>query len=169
MFPPSFEWPAGFAPVASTPGGVHIVSLIPASRIQIYDRDWHFVRRWHVDTFADVFRAVPIAEDRVEVVSEHDLHRYVFSLSGNLVLHETYAPVSSPLLKSLRKLRDVFTFGEPYARLTVPLGPHFVYPPRIPRSIGIQNAFERRKSSNKNGVGARFDPALPMRCPRSLV
>ena len=117
--PAAFEWPAGFAPVASMPGGVHIVSLIPTGRIQIYDRDWRFVRGWHVTTFGDVFRAAPIAEDRIEVVSEHGLRQYVFSLSGDLIATESYAPVSSSLLKSFTKSRYVpthwwlFPFSDP--------------------------------------------------------
>ena len=123
--PPAFEWPSGFAPVASTPSGIHVVSLIPSARIQIYDRDWHFIRGWNVGTFGAGFYATPLAADRIEVAPEHGPRQYVFSLSGNLVAVENHPAIHSQILMTLTKAQYVptrwwlFPISEPLWSITV--------------------------------------------------
>ena len=109
--PPAFEWPSGFAPVASTPSGIHVVSLIPSARIQIYNRDWHFIRGWNVGTFGAGFYATPLAADHIEVAPEHGPRQYVFSLSGNLVAVENHPAIHSQILKTLTKAQYVPLVG----------------------------------------------------------
>jgi len=93
--PPSFEWPVGRATgIVSLPDGTHIVPHTPSGRIQVYDRDWRFLRGWHVDAGGGTFKVNRIDPDRIEVVTARGQQRYVYTLDGNLLTTETYAPRS---------------------------------------------------------------------------
>jgi hypothetical protein len=90
--PRSFEWPVGRAEgVISLPNGDHVVPLTPSNRIQVYDRNWRFLRGWHVDASGGVFSLAPSGEDRIDVFTARRSLHYVFTADGDLVSRTPYS------------------------------------------------------------------------------
>ena len=93
--PASFEWPVGSARgVVVTRDGMHVVPLTASGRIQVYDRDWRFLRGWYVDASGGVFVLRPADTNQIEVITARRQMRYVYSLDGSLLSQERYAPRS---------------------------------------------------------------------------
>jgi hypothetical protein len=89
-FPNSFEWPAGYVRgVATTADGKYIVPLVPSGRVQIYDRQWRFIRGWHVDAEGGVFRVACSENGLVDVYTARGQHHYTFTENGDLVSTRT--------------------------------------------------------------------------------
>jgi len=78
--------------------GTHVVPLTPSSRIQVYDRNWRFLRGWRVAVNGGNFKLRPEGEDIVEVFIARGNTRYVFSRSGDVLLRGSYSAGFSPEL-----------------------------------------------------------------------
>ena len=93
--PESFEWPVGYASgVVSTKDHFFVVPHTPSGRVQVYDRNWKFVRGWHVDAGGGTFKLSASQADRVEAITARGQWHYVFDLSGKLLSKENYTPRS---------------------------------------------------------------------------
>ncbi|MBI3863458.1 MAG: hypothetical protein HY290_16325 [Planctomycetia bacterium] len=93
--PESFEWPVGFADgVILMPDGTHVVPHSPSGRVQVYDRDWRFVRGWPVDAAGGTFKLLPAGDDRVEVITARRTLRHTYTLAGKLIESASYSPAS---------------------------------------------------------------------------
>lgn len=91
--PPSFEWPIGYASgILTMPDGTHVVPHEPSGRVQIYDRDWHFLRGWRVEAYGGVFKLLPAADGNIEVLTARGDHRYRFRPNGELIASDVYPP-----------------------------------------------------------------------------
>ncbi|HEY1684903.1 MAG TPA: hypothetical protein VGG19_09075 [Tepidisphaeraceae bacterium] len=94
--PTTFEWPAGHVSgVLTMQHGEHVVPLPDAGRIQIYDRQWRFVRGWHVEASGGDFKMVPAGNDQFDVytakrVKGGQCAHYVFSIDGRLISQSSY-------------------------------------------------------------------------------
>jgi hypothetical protein len=81
---PSFEYPVWHADGVVTLGdGTHVVAHKPSSRIQIYDRDWRFLRGWRVRSGGGDFRILNASEDRIEVFIERGDFHDTYDRNGN--------------------------------------------------------------------------------------
>lgn len=95
--PRSFQWPVGRAEgVISLPNGDHVVPLIPANRIQVYDRNWRFLRGWHVDASGGIFSLASSGQNRIDVFTARGSVHYVFTAEGDLVSRTANAPNAVP-------------------------------------------------------------------------
>jgi hypothetical protein len=93
--PARFEWPVGIVGgIVMMPDGMQVVPHTPSGRIQVYDRDWNFLRGWHVDASGGVFVLRPAGPNQIEVITARGQMRYVYSLDGSLLSREGYAPRS---------------------------------------------------------------------------
>ena len=93
--PASFEWPVGIVDgVVVMPDGAQVVPHTASGRIQVYDRDWSFLRGWYVDAGGGVFVLRPAGPNQIEVITARRQMRYVYSLDGSLLSQEGYAPRS---------------------------------------------------------------------------
>ncbi len=74
---PTTEWPAGLvAGLATTSEGYRVAALRHADRIQVYDREWRFVRGWNVGVFGK-FRGPFVGRDGVITLdTTRGLYRY---------------------------------------------------------------------------------------------
>ena len=91
-FPSAFEWPAGHADqLIQIPDGRRVAVLIVCSRIQVYDRDWRFVRSWLVNASGKDFKARLLPDSKLEVWTAVGAHHYVFTLDGAEVESSSYA------------------------------------------------------------------------------
>jgi hypothetical protein len=91
--PQSVEWPVGYARgVITLTDGTHVVPLVPANRVQIYDPEWRFLRGWRVDAGAGVFKLLPVGTDHFEVVTARGNLRLEFKPTGELVSQRSYQP-----------------------------------------------------------------------------
>ena len=91
----TFEWPIGFASgVITTEQGIHVIPHTPSGRIQLYDRNWKFLRGWHVDAGGGTFKLAPTETNTVEVITARGQWRYVFDLNGYLLKKENYPPAN---------------------------------------------------------------------------
>jgi hypothetical protein len=89
--PRSFEWPVGSADgVIDLPNGDHVVPLTASSRIQVYDRDWRFLRGWYVDASGGHFHLTPSGLDRFDVFAARRSLHYVFTANGDLIFCKSY-------------------------------------------------------------------------------
>ena len=93
--PASFEWPVGIVGgVVMMPDGTQVVPHTASGRIQVYDRDWSFLRGWYVDASGGVFVLRVFGPNQIEVITARRQMRYVYSLDGSLLSREGYAPRS---------------------------------------------------------------------------
>jgi hypothetical protein len=105
--PDSFEWPAGYVRgVAETADGYHVVPLVPAGRLQIYDSQWHFVRGWHVDTSGGDFKVACLPNGEIAVLAARGRRRYSFNENGKLI--------------SGTRLPEFFVWPQPERSVAVP-------------------------------------------------
>ena len=90
--PGSGELPVGFVNgVVSTKDGYFVVPHTPFGRVQIYDRDWKFVRGWNVDASAGTFSLFVTDTNRIHVVTARRQKHFEFDLNGKLLTETTYA------------------------------------------------------------------------------
>ena len=80
--------------VVSTKDHFFVVPHTPSGRVQVYDRNWKFVRGWHVDAGGGTFKLSASQADRVEAITARGQWHYVFDLSGKLLSKENYTPRS---------------------------------------------------------------------------
>lgn len=91
----SFEWPIGTANGVLEMADESYVVPHPASgRVQIYDREWRFVRGWYVDAGGGAFKLLRSGGDRFDVVTARGTTRYTYTVRGDLVSRVDYAPAS---------------------------------------------------------------------------
>jgi hypothetical protein len=84
--PTSWEWPAGYVNgVVTAADGKHIVPLVPAGRVQIYDSQWHFIRGWNVDAKGGDFRVKYSSSGVIEIFTARGDHHYSFTSDGQLI------------------------------------------------------------------------------------
>src|SRR4029077_3818094 len=85
--PPSREWPAGYVwtGVVTTAEGKHVVPLLPAGRVQIYDSEWHFIRGWSVDAWGGHFNVRCPSKGVIEVFTMRGERHYSFTEEGVLI------------------------------------------------------------------------------------
>jgi len=84
--PPTFEYPIWRTSGAVTlVDGTHVVPHTPSGRIQVYDRDWHYVRGWRVPSGGGDFRLLESTKDRIEVFIERGDGRATYDLAGTLL------------------------------------------------------------------------------------
>jgi hypothetical protein len=89
--PTSFEWPVGHAKgVVTTADHFFVVPHTPSGRIQIYNRDWKFLRGWHVDGGGGNFRLYITNGSQINVITSRGSWHYVFDLQGALLSKEHY-------------------------------------------------------------------------------
>lgn len=83
--PQSFEWPMGRPNgVITMRDGTHVVPHPPSGRVQIYDRDWRFVRGWHVERGGD-FTLEESGIDSFYVATARGSFLYLYRVSGDLL------------------------------------------------------------------------------------
>lgn len=93
--PPTFEWPVGRADqIIQLPDGLRVATHTPSGRMQVYDRQWRFVRAWNVDASGGVFKARLTTTGLLEVWTARGDKRLIFELDGRLVEAGSYAPAS---------------------------------------------------------------------------
>lgn len=81
--PPGTAWPMGRADqVIQIADGRRIAVNTAASRIQIYDREWNFIRGWVVNAGGGTFKVQVRPEGTLEVRTARGSSRYVFNLEG---------------------------------------------------------------------------------------
>lgn len=149
--PRSFEWPAGYAEgVISMPGGEHVVPLRCPCRIQVYDRNWRFLRGWH----SELGRRHPIklvasGRDRFEAIEES--FRCEYTLNGDLILR-TKTPTNFDAIPAGRSCFVptpiwLWIFSSPFLSfvayaLGLILGVMLLAPRAKRRAISERNLFE---------------------------
>jgi len=62
----------------------------PSNRVQVYDRDWRFVRGWYVDAGGGTFTLRTSGSNQVEVITSRGQWHYTFDLQGKLLSKEHY-------------------------------------------------------------------------------
>jgi len=88
--PPSVELPAGYVKgVIATQEGLNVVPLEPSGRLQVYDRDWHFLRGWHIDAGGGSFKVLSTRPGTIEVFTGRRHHHFTYSENGELLASET--------------------------------------------------------------------------------
>jgi hypothetical protein len=81
--PNSFQWPTGrVRGIAKTQNGAYVVPLVPTSRVQVYDADWHFLHGWNVDTGGKSFTIEVTPDEIIDVRT----NRYLYSFSQDGIL-----------------------------------------------------------------------------------
>jgi hypothetical protein len=84
--PSSVELPAGRVEgVVTMPDGHYVVPLEHAGRVQVYDRDWRFLRGWQLDAGGGMFVVDALDGGRIQVVTARIYRKYVFALDGRLL------------------------------------------------------------------------------------
>jgi len=93
--PSTTQFPVGFVDGAVTDreGNLYCPST-PFGRIQVYDRNRHFLRGWFVDASGGSFRIHMDPEDRLEVVTARGQTRFLFDSRGNQISKSHYPPKS---------------------------------------------------------------------------
>jgi hypothetical protein len=88
----SFEWPVGFAKgvVATTDHSYFVVPHTPTGRVQIYERNWKFLRGWNVSAGGGAFKLYITDTNGIHVVTARGHKHHVYDLAGNLLSSETY-------------------------------------------------------------------------------
>ena len=92
--PGSFEWPVGNASGVITVSNFFVVPHTPSGRVQVYGRDWKFVRGWHVDAGGGTFKLKMPDQYHIAVITARGQWHYVFDLNGKLLSKEKYSPAS---------------------------------------------------------------------------
>ena len=89
--PKSFEWPVGSARgIVETTNHIFVVPHTPSGRIQLYDRNWKFIRGWHVDASGGVLDVFISEPGSINVVTARGRRHYIYSLDGKLISAERY-------------------------------------------------------------------------------
>jgi len=92
-FPPSFEFPIWRTESAATlADGTHAVAHMPSGRIQLYDRDWHYLRGWRVPSGGGDIHLLTPSKDQICVWLEHGDGRATYDLNGKLLNLEWDTP-----------------------------------------------------------------------------
>ena len=118
--PNSFEWPAGAVNgVVSTKDDYFIVPHTPAGRVQIYDKNWKFVRGWFVDAGGGTFNLNISETNHIHVITARGKKHYVFDFDGKLLSQETYSYQSPPTVSPGRSYVVptplwLWTFSSPF-------------------------------------------------------
>ncbi|HWF04257.1 MAG TPA: hypothetical protein VHA06_11245 [Candidatus Angelobacter sp.] len=111
----SFEWPSGHVRgVVETSDGKYLVPLVPASRLQIYDSNWHFLRGWQIDTGGS-FTVDYSPDNEILVSTSRVRHRF-----GNTESGRRYAFTETGKLIAEMSLPDSFVVAESGEYVPVP-------------------------------------------------
>ena len=87
--PKSVEWPAGYVKgVIATQEGLNVVPLEPSGRVQVYDRDWHFLHGWHIDASGGSFKVLSTRPGIIEVFTGRGRRHFTYSEDGQLLASE---------------------------------------------------------------------------------
>ena len=112
----SFEWPSGdVRGVVETSDGKYLVPLAPASRLQIYDSNWHFLRGWQIDARGGSFTVDYSPDNEIVVSTSRVRHRFGDTESGR-----RYAFTETGKLISEMSLPDFFVVAESGEYMAVP-------------------------------------------------
>ena len=85
--PTSFEWPAGRVEDALTAANsYHIILVSGVARIQVYDRNWRFLRGWSVPR---ALRLRMLGDGTIEALTKSE-KGLVFDVRGSLISERTY-------------------------------------------------------------------------------
>jgi hypothetical protein len=96
QLPASFEWPVGHSKgVVSTKDNHFVVPHTPSGRVQVYDRNWKFLRGWNVDAGAGTFTLHISDTNHINVVTARRQMHYVYDLHGKLLSSENYSVAGS--------------------------------------------------------------------------
>jgi hypothetical protein len=88
---PSVEWPVGFAKgVLVTKSGEYVVAHPPSGRVQVYDRDFAFLRGWNVPSAGGGFKVVPSCENDIAVFTARGNLKIIYDSFGNELGRENY-------------------------------------------------------------------------------
>lgn len=91
--PSDVEWPVGSASgILVAKDGEHVVLVKAASRIQIYDPAWKFLRGWHINPGEKVFALRLGGETNIELFTVQSKQRFVYGLNGQLLSQDSYTP-----------------------------------------------------------------------------
>src|SRR5262245_48758481 len=89
--PASFEWPIGSASgVVTTRDLFYVVPHTPSGRVQVYDRNWKFLRGWSVDAGAGTFKLYVTDTNHIHVVTARGHMHYTYDLGGKLLASDAY-------------------------------------------------------------------------------
>jgi hypothetical protein len=93
--PASFEWPIGLASgVVTTGDRYYVVPHTSSGRVQVYDRDWKFLRGWSlVSGGTGGFKLYVTDTNHVHVVTLRGRMHYTYDLRGKLLTSENYADI----------------------------------------------------------------------------
>lgn len=84
--PRSFEWPVGrVTGVIELDEGVRAVPHTATNRVQLYDRDWRFLRGWRVDANGGVFTIQAGDNDTIEVFTARGQQHLVYNTLGEKI------------------------------------------------------------------------------------
>jgi hypothetical protein len=99
--PPTFEWPVGYSRrIVFTPADLYLVAHA-SSRIQVYDKQWNYLRGWHVDASGGSFHVSEAQDKTFEVVTARNNRRYLYDYDGNLLESGHYKqPMPKPAAKT---------------------------------------------------------------------
>lgn len=90
--PESFQWPVGSANgVISTADHFFVVPLPASGRVQVYDKNWKYIRGWRVPACGGTFRIFASDGELVHIVTARGQWHYVFDLHGKLLSTVKYA------------------------------------------------------------------------------
>ena len=83
------EYPVGYASgvITMPPSLDHVVPLSDISRIQVYDRDWHFLTGWNIVPPVKDFKLRQWSKNSIEAYAYREDHYYVllFTVDGRLI------------------------------------------------------------------------------------
>jgi hypothetical protein len=97
--PATFEWPMGRADQLIQLVDGRRIAVLPASaRIQVYDRNWKFIRAWVVHAGGGDFKARLLPDDKLEVWTARSARHFVFALDGTQLDESSYPPENYPRL-----------------------------------------------------------------------
>jgi len=92
-FPKTFEYPIWRAEGAVTlADGTHVVPHAVSGRIQLYDRDWHYLRGWRVPSSGGTISLLEPTKDQITVFMERGDGRATYDVNGNLLNLEWDGP-----------------------------------------------------------------------------
>lgn len=95
--PGNIEWPVGSAHgVLVAKSGEYVVLVRAASRIQVYDPALRFLCGWQINPGEKGFRFRLGSETNIEVLATQSRQRFIYSLNGQLLTQDTYAPEQLP-------------------------------------------------------------------------
>jgi hypothetical protein len=80
------------------PDGRRIAVHPGSARIQVYDRDWKFLRAWLVHAGGGDFKARLLPDEKLEVWTARGAQHFVFTLDGTELEASSYPPEDYPRL-----------------------------------------------------------------------